>query len=49
MSDLADTSTRQTSLNAPNMNTSDNPPVYDNLNTITDSNINPPPYPGTKL
>ena len=49
MSDLADTSTRQTSLNAPNVNTSDNPPVYDNLNTIADSNINPPPYPGTKL
>ena len=49
MSDLADTSTRQTSLNESNVNTSDNPPVYDNLNTITDSNINPPPYPGTKL
>ena len=57
MSDLsADTTNRQTALNAPslvmNVNTSDNPPVYDNLNTIIDTNNNqqqPPPYPGTKI
>jgi hypothetical protein len=49
MLDSADASTRQTPLNALNVNTSDNPPVYDNLNTIADSNINPPPYPGNKL